>query len=329
MIVSVPYEYYRKPLADLAARDEWARPVRIVSWAVWDEPSDGVAPADIDLVVLPFHTTSANPSAEYVTVETLRRRLGRASGARVVQAASIGVEGLAECVPPQATLCNARGVMEPPTAELAVTLLLAHMRDLPGFIRHHTEWDNRRTPGLMGSRVMLLGFGGVGQAVAQRLVPFGVELVRVARSSRTTDAGEWVHAVSEVGDLLPSVDAVVCSLPLLEGTRGLVDESFFARMAEGAVFVNVGRGAVVNTDALLSAARAGKIRAALDVVDPEPLPGGHPLWDAPNVVITPHVGGNTRAAVSLQVSLLAQQVRQLAQGSPPLNVVGGGPMASH
>lgn len=319
-VVSVPYAYYLDPLRERVGRGGLG-PVRLVRWDAVGRPDGGVSVADIDLVVLPFHSTSARPSPDYVSTEVLKDTLPAAVGARLVQAPSIGVEGLLGCLPPGAVLSNAAGVMEQPTAELAVALLLAVRRELPGFVTA-TSWTNHRTAGLLGSRVLLLGHGGVGQAVEARLAGFGVELVRVASRSRSTPGGDPVHAVDDVQAVLPGVDAVVCSLPLTGSTRGLVGPRFLAALPDGAAFVNVGRGAVVDTDALLAEVRAGRLVAAVDVTDPEPLPPGHPLWSTDGVLVTPHVGGNTDASVRSQVDLLAEQVRRLVAGRPPLNVVG-------
>lgn len=319
-VVSVPYPYYLEPLRERVARGELG-PVRLVRWDAVGEPGGGVGVADIDLVVLPFHSTSARPSPDYVSTDVLRGTLPAAVGARLVQAPSIGVEGLLECLPRGAALSNAAGVMEQPTAELAVTLLLALRRELPGFVTA-TAWTNHRTAGLLGSRVLLLGHGGVGRAVEARLSGFGVDLVRVASRPRTTPDGVPVHGVDEVRPLLAGVDAVVCSLPLTGSTRGLVGPRFLAALPDGAAFVNVGRGPVVDTDALLAEVRSGRLVAALDVTDPEPLPPAHPLWSTDGVLVTPHVGGNTDASVRSQVDLLAEQVRRLVAGRPPLNVVG-------
>lgn len=322
LIVSVPYGYYLEPLRQQAGHGSLGD-VHLVPWRVADDLPNGLQPADIDLVILPFQTTSDNPSEEYESIRTLRRDLPRATNARLIQAISIGVEGLSECLPARTVLANAAGVMEPPTAELAVTLLLTLLREIPEFLRSMGTWDNRRTKGLMGARVLLLGYGGVGQATAQRLNAFGAVVVPVAQTARTLDSGVVVHGVDEAHALLGDVDAVVCTLPLSETTTDLIDAAFIEALPVGAAVVNVGRGAVVNTNDLIAAARSGKITAALDVTEPEPLPHDHPLWNTPGVFVTPHVGGNTDAAVRLQVDLLAEQIRRVGSGDKPLNIVQG------
>lgn len=322
LIVSLPYVHFARDVAARLTAEETSR-VRLVHWSFKHGAPEGASPADIDLVVLPFHTTAVETTEQYVSTHVVARALAEATSARLIQAPSIGVEGLHQCIPDTAVLSNAAGVMEQPTAELAVSLLLASVRELPAFVASGSQWDNRRTAGLIGSRVMLLGYGGVGSCVARMLAGFDVDIVRVASRARDLPGGEHVHGVDELGELLPSVDAVVCTLPLSDATAGLIDAGKLSAMRDGATFVNVGRGAVVDTAALLAEAASGRLSAALDVTDPEPLPQGHPLWDLPNVVVTPHVGGNTDASHRFQAELLVRQVRRLLAGESPVNIVHG------
>lgn len=291
-------------------------------FVVWDHQGrDPVDPATLDLVVLPFHTTSRTPNPGYVGTQDLARTLPRLTRARLVQLQSLGSEGVPELVPPGAALANAVGVMEEQTAELAVTLLLAGHRDLVHHVRTAGTWANRRSPGLFGRRVLVLGFGGVGQAVVQRLRGFGVEIVIVAATARTTADGTVVHSITELPDLLTEAEAVVCTLPLNGGTRRLLDTDALAALPDGSLVVNVGRGAVLDTDALVAELRSGRLRAALDVTDPEPLPPDHELWNLPGVLITPHVGGNTEVMPQRLHELVARQIRNLALGLPCENVL--------
>jgi phosphoglycerate dehydrogenase-like enzyme len=164
---------------------------------------------------------------------------------------------------------------------------------------------------LADKRILILGAGGVGTALRSRLLPFEAEVVMVGRSARS-----GVHSVDELPTLLPDADVVVLALPLYERTRGLANTDFMTRMADGALLVNLSRGAVVDTDALVSAVRSGRIRAALDVTDPEPLPAGHLLWDLPGVLISPHVGGNSTAFLPRARRLVAEQLERFAAGQP-------------
>lgn len=320
LTVSLPYPRFAQGLAELLTTDE-ARRVRLVPWTFKSAGPGGVEPDEVDVVVLPFHSTARETTEQYVSTHVLREQLARATRARAVLAPSIGVEGLSECVPYQAVLCNAVGVMERPTAELAVTLLLAGLRELPAFAAGGPQWDNHRTTGLAGSRVVVVGHGGVGSAVTRMLAGFDAEVVAVASAARTEPDGTHVHGIADLPDLLGQADAVVCTLPLTAATARLFDTAALSRLRDGAVFVNVGRGGVVDTEALLTEASTGRLTVLLDVTDPEPLPPAHPLWRLPNVLITPHVGGNTDASHRAQYQQLADQVRRLLAGDEPRHVV--------
>ncbi|KUN34990.1 2-hydroxyacid dehydrogenase [Streptomyces longwoodensis] len=245
---------------------------------------------------------------------------------RVVQTLSAGVDditGHLSDLPAGVSLCNARGVHEASTAELAVALTLASLRGIPGFVRAQQEgrWQSRFHPALADRSVLIVGYGSIGAAIEDRLAPFELaRVVRVARSARTTERGP-VHPIAELPALLPDADVVILSTPLTEATRGLVGKDFLARMKEGALLVNVARGAVVDTDALLGALEGGRITAALDVVDPEPLPADHPLWHAPGVLISPHVGGPTSAFLPRAERLLVDQLGRYVNREPLRNVV--------
>ncbi|MFF2655172.1 2-hydroxyacid dehydrogenase [Streptomyces sp. NPDC058045] len=254
------------------------------------------------------------------------RPLARMPRLEVVQTLTAGVDDMLAhraLLPPGVRLCNARGVHEASTAELALTLTLAALRGIPDFVRAQDkgEWRSSFRPALADRSVLVLGYGAIGEAVEDRLAPFEVaRVVRVARSPRTTERGP-VHAVAELPSLLPEMDVVIVTTPLTEATRGLVGADFLARMKDGALLVNVARGPVVDTDALLAEATAGRLCAALDVTDPEPLPPEHPLWQAPGVLISPHVGGPTSAFRPRARRLLAAQVTRWAAGEPVHHVV--------
>ncbi|MFD0351508.1 2-hydroxyacid dehydrogenase [Kitasatospora aburaviensis] len=248
-------------------------------------------------------------------------------GLRVVQSLSVGVEDLLPHLPPGVTLCNATGVHEASTAEHAVTLLLAALRRIPDLVRAQQaqRWEAGFRPALADRTVLLLGYGAIGAAVEARIAPFECRVLRVARRARQTARGP-VQPVEELASLVPRADAVVVTLPLTAQTRGLVDAAFLARLRDGAVVVNVGRGAVVDGAALLAELRGGRLGAALDVTDPEPLPPGHPLWTAPNTLITPHTAATTSAFRPRALALVRAQVARYAAGGALVNVVavGGG-----
>ncbi|GGR90246.1 dehydrogenase [Streptomyces parvulus] len=254
------------------------------------------------------------------------RPLPEMRSVQVVQTLSAGIDhvepGLAH-LPPGVRLCNARGVHEASTAELTLTLVLASLRGIPDFVRAQDrgEWLGGFRPALADRKVVIVGYGSIGAAIEDRLVPFEVApVVRVARSARTTARGP-VHPLTELPGLLPEADVVILSTPLTEATRHLVDAEFLARMKDGALLVNVARGPVVDTKALLAELESGRLTAALDVTDPEPLPQGHPLWHAPGIVISPHAGGPTSAFLPRAKRLLVDQLNRFVNREPLRNVI--------
>ncbi len=216
------------------------------------------------------------------------------------------------------TLCNATGVHEASTAELTIGLAIAMGRRIDVAARDqitHT-WDHRRGSALANKRVLIIGAGPVGRCIAERFALFGCTVTLVATTAR-----QGVYAAAELPNLLPHADIVILAVPHLPSTKWMVNEAFLARLADGALLINVARGPVVHTDALVAALHTGRIRAALDVTDPEPLPSDHPLWDCPNLLITPHVGGHTDAFPGLVRALVIDQVRAWRAGEPLRNVI--------
>ncbi|MFD5394480.1 2-hydroxyacid dehydrogenase [Streptomyces sp. NPDC127097] len=260
------------------------------------------------------------------SAEILLRPLRRMSRVRVVQALTAGTEnllpGLSD-MPSGAQLCNARGLHDASTAELALTLILAALRDIPGFVRAQDagEWRPDLRPALADKSVLIVGYGSIGSAIEDRLTPFEcARVVRIARTARDTVRGP-VHPLSDLSAHLPDADVVVLATPLTDATRGLVGSGFLAQMKDGALLVNVARGRVVDTEALLAELESGRLYAALDVTDPEPLPTGHPLWHAPGVLVTPHVGGPSSAFLPRAKRLIRDQLTLFAAGEPLRNVV--------
>lgn len=234
----------------------------------------------------------------------------------VCQLPTAGFEHALAHLPAGVTLCNAAGVHDASTAELTVALILARLRNIDGMARAMTrgEFLHDRFDALADKRVVVVGAGGVGGAIARRLLPFECDVTVVGRTARP-----GVLGVEDLPRLLPESDVVVLAVPLDDSTRGMVDAEFLARMRDGALIVNVARGAVADTDAML--AEAGRLRFALDVTDPEPLPADHPLWRAPGVLISPHVGGNTTAFLPRIGRLVRDQILRWESGAPLLNVV--------
>ncbi len=249
--------------------------------------------------------------------------VSRLDGLRLLQTLSAGVDRIVDRLPAGITLCDASGVHDVGVAEWIVLAILASFRRLPELIEAQrvTTWRHEAARGdeVHGSSVIILGHGSIGRAVEQRLAPFGVDVVRVARSER-----EGVHGLADLPTLLPSADVLVILLPLTTETRGLVGAEVLSRLKPGALLVNASRGAVVDTTALIAALSDGRIRAALDVTDPEPLPDGHPLWSMPGVLITPHVAGDVSGEEDRAWALVADQVGRLTRGEPLRNVVVDG-----
>jgi phosphoglycerate dehydrogenase-like enzyme len=238
----------------------------------------------------------------------------------VVQLLTAGVDAWLGRLPSQVTLCDARGVHSSSTAEWAVAAILSYLRDFPFFARAQGrgEWAYHATDELAGKSVLIVGAGAIGEAIASRLQPFEVSLVRVASQAR---AG--VSSVDELPALLPAADVVVLSVPQTSATTGLVDKAFLAAMRDGALLVNAARGPVVDTAALTAEVGTGRIGAALDVTDPEPLPAGHPLWAMPNVLLTPHTAASVGGTLRRAYGLVGDQIRRYVSGQSLINVVTG------
>ncbi|MGD9482180.1 2-hydroxyacid dehydrogenase [Streptomyces sp. TRM70308] len=305
------------PPAELAAPAEPGALPEAFTYRHWDTEGDYPAdPARCAAYVVPYMKPAS----------AVLRPLPHMRHVRLVQTLTAGTEhmvpGLPD-LPAGAVLCNAVGVHDASTAELALTLALAALRGLPDFVRHQDagRWRTAFRPALADRRVLIVGYGGIGRAIEERLWPFEVASVtRVARTARQTPRGP-VHAFTELPRLLPDAEVVLLAVPLTEQTRHLVDAAFLARMPDRALLVNVARGGVVDTGALLAELESGRLRAALDVTEPEPLPAEHPLWRAPGALITPHVGGPTTAFFPRAARLLRAQLTRLASGDPLAHVV--------
>lgn len=281
-----------------------------VLWHINDDPHDA-PPADLLVTERPLDMAR-------------RSRVSRIHGLRHVHLLSIGYEWVLDHLPPAVTVSNSRGAVEDSTAEHAMALILAALRGLPesAQLQQRQEWAPMWTTSLLGSVVVVLGHGGVGQELTARLAPFRpAAVIPVASRARMLTDGRQVHSTAELPELLPAADVVVVTLPHTDATAALVDTAFLSLMKDGALLVNVGRGPVVDTTALLRELQTGRLRAALDVTDPEPLPPGHPLWAAPGCMVTPHIAGNTREFIRLATKLTVEQVGRMARGDDPLHLV--------
>ncbi len=280
--------------------------VQFVEWDLSGQP-----PVDTINIVVPPYMGAA-------------QRLGALSHVRaqLVQSLSIGYDGVEAILPPGNVYANAASVHEASTAEMAMALTLSAQRAIPDFVRaaEKGHWAPQPRASLADREVLLVGYGGVGRAIEERLIAFEVTITRVARHERTDERGT-IHATSSLPQLLSSAEIVIIAVPLSKSTTRLVDDDFLSSMRDGALLVNVSRGQVANTDALVRHASSGRLRLALDVVDPEPLPDGHPLFALENVLISPHVGGATTAMPPRAKRLLLEQIRRVQHEETPLNVV--------
>jgi phosphoglycerate dehydrogenase-like enzyme len=262
-------------------------------------------------------------------------------GVRLVLSLLAGTEWIPAVVGSQVTICNARGAHNTATAEWTIAAILATLKYLPLYIdiQRSGIWKRRfEAPAhyaamhgdaraiyppvmledLAGKSVLLIGHGEIGKEIERMLVPFGVEILRVARNARTDP---MVYPVRELDSLLPRAEIAILIVPATAETKWLIDRPQLALLPQGALLVNAARGPVVNTDALVEALRAGRIRAALDVTDPEPLPEGHPLWSCPNLLITPHIGASSPRFAANGLRTAADELRRYMAGEPLRNVV--------
>ena len=286
----------------------------------------GALPPNVELLLVPAEP-GPDPDLSRIDliVPTMRVRdalfellAGPPGRLQVIQTLSAGVDWLAGHVPAHVLLCNARGVYDGPLAEWVIGAILAMQR---GLVRARDaqargEWTVHEPDELVGRTVVILGMGSIGTAIADRLRPFDVEIVGVARTRR-----DGLLGLGDLDDLLTRADILVNMLPLTSETDGLLGARRLALLPDGALLINGGRGRTVDTDALVREATAGRLRAALDVTDPEPLPARHPLWSLPNVLISPHIAGDSPDSTRRAFELAGDQIRRFAAGEPLINEV--------
>lgn len=277
---------------------------------VWDGEGDKPERLEETVFWVPQVEDSTNLDYKFAAMPKLE----------VTQLTSAGVEDIIDHVPHGVSLCTARGVHGSAVAELVLTVVLATLRQLPHFIEEQRQgrWDPIEADDLRDKRVLIIGAGDLGEQTARRLRSFDAVPVLVAHTAR-----DGIHATSELPSLLPEADVVVLTVPLTPDTTGLVDAEFLSRMPDGALLVNVARGKIVDTSALLAELTSGRLRAALDVMEPEPLPADHPLWTAPNLIITPHAAGFIAQSGPRAFALVNEQVRRYVAGEDLINVAKG------
>ncbi len=306
--VCVPYRQVADALGDLG------EDVRVIVW----DPRDGDAPAEererINVMCIPHYSGG----------RTLYGRVAALPNLRVIQIPSAGYEHVTPFVPPGVALANARGVHDSRTAEFAITLALASLRGIPTWVHDQSkaEWNpDYSLPSLADSRALVVGYGSIGEAIASRLRAMEAHVEGVATTARLADDGTVVHSVTDLPHVLPTADVVFVVTPHNEHTDKLVNADFLSHIPDGALLVNVGRGKCVDQDALLAELESGRLRAALDVTDPEPLPAEHALWRAPGVIIAPHVAGGAKLTDRRYTDLVKRQVDAVRRGDDPVNFV--------
>jgi phosphoglycerate dehydrogenase-like enzyme len=300
-------------------------------------------PPEAEIVRVPRHPTVTLDVDFWILVFFRRdaaETFSHLRGVKVVQSMMAGVDWIRPWLPKDITLCDGRGIHDISTSEWTLTAILSSLKRFPLYrdlqLRH--EWGGQASvrdgflnetgtnvgqyrilgEDLAGKSVLIVGYGSIGAAIEARLTPFGVTVTRVARTQKQEPK---VHAVDELHDLLPHADIIILIVPLTPGTRGLIGAREIALMKRGALLVNAARGPVVDPDALLEALTSHHIRAAADVTEPEPLPAGHPLWSAPNFLLTPHVGGSTPEFIHRAFRFGAAQLRRFIAGEPLENIV--------
>jgi len=303
-----------------------------------------VMPAGVELVPLPAeldHDVDLDVWIPDVLTPRAKDKWKHLRGVKLVHALMAGTEWIPETVGSHVTICNARGAHNVATAEWTVGAIFTSLKYVPLYleIQASGDWKRRKeataqyarlhpdasTPyppvmneELTGKKILMVGYGSIGQEIERMLAPFHVEMTRVARSARTEPL---VHPVSELEKLLPDAEIVILILPLTAESQGLIGAREFSLMQQGALLVNAARGPIVQTDALVAALNSGRIRAALDVTDPEPLPEGHPLWKCPNLYITPHIGGSSPQFMRRALKVVAAELERYIKGEPLKNVV--------
>lgn len=281
--------------------------------AIWDFDSDpvGASLEDVQIAIFPYMANFSQLAA-----------VTKAPNLKLVQTQTTGFDGIRELVGPNVSVATAHGVHAASTAELAIGLAIASLRGIGESVRDQGNafWNPRRWPGLADRKVAIVGVGGIGEEIRKRLDPFEVELSRFGTRARTDEHGE-IFAIDELESRAKDIEVLILIVPHNESTHHLVDARLLAALPDDAVVVNVARGPVVDTDALVAELASGRLRCASDVFDPEPLPADHPIWQLPNALIVPHNGGNTEAFLPRMTALLKRQVVAWAENRDSENLV--------
>lgn len=294
-------------------------------WTQWSDlkipsglthlPTDGVTPRAEDLEKITFYVPA------YMYGAAALAPIAQMSSLQVIQSPNAGVDDVIPIRPKGVTLCNAAGVHDASTAELAVGLAIAARRGFAEFAQNQSKgiWSHTSNLALTDSKVAIVGHGNIGKTIARMLAGFEVQVTSFSKSG-----SDGALTMDQFDVQITSFDVIILIVPLNDQTRNLMNAKRLATMKDGAALINVARGAVIDTEALLAELNTKRIFAALDVTDPEPLPAGHPLWSAPNTLITPHVGGDSKAFEPRGRALVEAQLARFATGKPLINVVAEG-----
>ena len=292
---------------------------------VWCQWNDIAIPHNWKLISAPVDTLSKSELSEitiyvptYMGGKKSLNPISELPNLRTVQLLTAGYEDVVPFMRNELILCNARGVHDFSTSELAISLILAHFKNLHEFAGNQSQgyWNHKTIGSLYGKEIAIIGAGSVAQRLKSMLAPFECKVTMFGQSAR-----DGVEAISTAQAAIGKFDCVVLLVPLTSETRNLVDSAFLAAMKDGALLVNVARGAVVNTEALCAELKRKRLFAALDVTDPEPLPKEHPLWELKNCTVVPHVGGDSTAFEPQAHAFLAEQFHRMAQWQQPINII--------
>ena len=293
-----------------------------VIWTQWDDlklpdgvthaATDGVAPFAQDLDSIEFFVPAYMGGPKAISM------ISQMSSLKVIQSPNAGVDDLLAILPAGITLCNAAGVHDASTAELAVALSIASRRGFAAFAQDQAaqRWGHARMSSLTDSKIAIVGYGNIGKTIAKMFSSFDVEITAFSKSGR-----DGALIFDQFDSLIPTFDVIILIVPLTAQTHHLMNATRLAAMKDGSALVNVARGPVVDTEALITQLNSGRITAALDVTDPEPLPAGHPLWSARNVIITPHVGGDSSAFIPRGRKLVEAQIARYVAKQELINVI--------
>ena len=296
-----------------------------VIWTQWDDLNVPAKFKKLSPVNTPIETSDLSEITFYVPTYMGGRPAleltKKMKNLKVLQMPNAGYDDAIEYVRDGITLCNGKSIHDDSTAELAVGLTIASLRGFPDFVRNQDKsaWVHVKNQSINDKKIGIIGFGSIGSTIAKMLSGFSVEVIPFTQSGRDNTV-----SISNLDKHLPTLDVVILILPLTAESKHLFNAQRLSLMKDGSLLVNVARGPIVDTDALVKELNSGRITAALDVTDPEPLPNDHPLWKAKGVLISPHVGGNTSAFEKRARKLIESQLQLLADGKSINNVIVAG-----